>query len=51
LQRFRGELTMLDGRGEGGGGSYGASDSTAQGEPRGGSSPFPSGDLDDEIPF
>ena len=59
LQRYRGELTMLDRRGEGGGdygassggGGYGASSG-------GGGNPAPSepamasgGDLDDEIPF
>jgi len=50
LGRFRGELTMLDGRGDGGGGGgdYGSSDSS------GGSGRAPAGgggDLDDEIPF
>ena len=63
LQRFRGELTMLSGRGEGGGSDY------AQGDPGPGAGPSepawngpsgPSGpaggggaggDLDDEIPF
>ncbi|HYN39167.1 MAG TPA: single-stranded DNA-binding protein [Rhodospirillales bacterium] len=51
LQRFRGELTMLDGRGEGGGASAGG-DAYGQTEPRGGSpSSLPAGDLDDEIPF
>jgi single-strand DNA-binding protein len=49
LQRFRGELTMLDSRGEGGGGGgdYGG------GGGSGGPPPGPSGggDLDDEIPF
>jgi single-strand DNA-binding protein len=56
LQKFRGELTMLDGRGEGGGG--GGRDSDMGGgydsAPRVGSSgpkeSFPA-DLDDEIPF
>ena len=38
LQRFRGELTMLDGRQDGGGGGFGG--------PSGGGS-----DLDDDIPF
>ena len=54
LQRFRGELTMLDSRGEGGG--AGAGDYGGQGdhgsESRG--EPMPAGrgaDLDDEIPF
>jgi single-strand DNA-binding protein len=51
LQRFRGELTMLDGRGEGGsggGGSFGG------GAPRGaseGAASFDRDDMDDEIPF
>jgi len=49
LNRFRGELVMLDGRGEGGGGGGG-------GMGRGGSSEAPAnfdrgGDMDDEIPF
>jgi single-strand DNA-binding protein len=59
LQKFRGELTMLGGRGEGGGG--GMDDSQGGGgygggggfQSRGGSGPkesFPA-DLDDEIPF
>src|SRR3984885_11118792 len=47
LNRFRGELTMLDARGEGGGGGASA--------PRGGSSEAPAsfdrGEMDDEIPF
>jgi single-strand DNA-binding protein len=46
LQNFRGELTMLDSKGEGGGGrggSYGGA-----GEP---ASSFDRGDMDDEIPF
>jgi single-strand DNA-binding protein len=46
LQNFRGELTMLDSKGEGGGqsrGSYGgASDAPAS---------FDRGEMDDEIPF
>lgn len=45
LQNFRGELTMLDGKGEGGGGGggrMGASESPAS---------FQRDDLDDEIPF
>ena len=55
LQRYRGELTMLDTRGGGGG------DFEAGSEPRGGGGGLgggpetggagPSGDLDDEIPF
>lgn len=60
LQRYRGELTMLDSRGEGGGGysdggggGYGGGSSGGGGQGGGG----PSGggnfnqDLDDEIPF
>jgi len=59
LQRFRGELTMLDSRGGGGGGGIGGSSpddmgsggsgsggGMGGGRPSGGSS-----DLDDEIPF
>ncbi len=52
LGRFRGELTMLDGRGDGGGG--GMSDSFGGGgaSSGGGSSAPPAGDdFDDEIPF
>ena len=60
LQRFRGELTMLDGRGGGGGGGIGGSSPDDMGSSgsgsggggmggsRGGGS---SQDLDDEIPF
>jgi single-strand DNA-binding protein len=57
LQRFRGELTMLDGRGEGGGGARaGGSDEGGgdYGGGGGGSRPErrpPGPDLDDEIPF
>ncbi|WP_374304954.1 single-stranded DNA-binding protein [Ferrovibrio sp.] len=64
LQRFRGELTMLDGRGEGGGGSFGGGDDYAGGgssggfgggagggRSSGGGSPARRDDLDDEIPF
>ena len=58
LQRYRGELTMLDGRGEGGGGGYGGGGSDmgggdmGGGDMGGGAAPVggPS-DLDDEIPF
>jgi single-strand DNA-binding protein len=48
LQRYRGEMTMLDTRGGGGdfgGGDYGG----GGGPPSGGGEP--PGDLDDEIPF
>ncbi len=67
LSRFRGELTMLEGRGEGGGGggSYGGGGSGGGGEPSWGASNGdsassgsssggmggPGADLDDEIPF
>jgi single-strand DNA-binding protein len=62
LARFRGELTMLDGRGEGGGGyaqpgmaeqgGYGGYDQPAAGGGgRGGGVERPPADLDDEIPF
>lgn len=53
LQRYRGELTMLDGRGEGGGGGGQMADFGS--DSPGPSSPPPrkggSSDLDDEIPF
>src|ERR1700748_2367940 len=48
LNRFRGELTMLDTRGEGGGGGRAVSDSSSSG---GGSRNFDRSELDDEIPF
>ncbi|MHA1597601.1 MAG: single-stranded DNA-binding protein [Alphaproteobacteria bacterium] len=66
LQNFRGELTMLDSRGEGGGGGYTGGDSGPQsssggsgpdgntgggGGAPGGGGGAPGGDLDDEIPF
>lgn len=63
LQRFRGELTMLDGRGEGGGGSGGGDDygsgggggfgggSSGGGGRSGGGAPPRRDDLDDDIPF
>jgi single-strand DNA-binding protein len=58
LQRFRGELTLIGGRGDdSGGGSYGGGDSFGGGGGGGDSSSGggkPSGgydDLDDEIPF
>ncbi len=58
LQKFRGELTMLDTKGEGGGGGRDYGDSYGGGgggfqKSGGGSGPkesFPA-DLDDEIPF
>ena len=49
LQRFRGELTMLDSRGDSGGGG-GGYDTSGGGMDSGGSSSG-GGDLDDEIPF
>jgi single-strand DNA-binding protein len=57
LQRYRGELTMLDTRGDGGGGGggYGASDGGPPPTADGGSGPGGGapggGDLDDDIPF
>jgi single-strand DNA-binding protein len=60
LSRFRGELMMLDGRGEGAGssagGGYGGGEEPDWGAPGGEPSPSsgprtPGGDLDDEIPF
>jgi single-strand DNA-binding protein len=62
LQRFRGELVLLDARGEGGGGSFGGGDdygsSSGGGFGGGGSKPqsrpqpaaFDT-DLDDDVPF
>jgi len=53
LQKFRGELTMLDGKGDGGGDSDyggGASGGGQRAEPSGPKEDF-SADLDDEIPF
>jgi single-strand DNA-binding protein len=49
LQRFRGELTMLDGKGGGGGGLADPGDSFP--EPAGASRGPGGGDLDDDIPF
>ncbi|MGH6719136.1 MAG: single-stranded DNA-binding protein [Alphaproteobacteria bacterium] len=57
LQRFRGELTMLDGRGSGGGGGGEAGEPDAEGSGRAGQerSVGRAGgkpdDLDDDIPF
>ena len=60
LQRFRGELTMLGGRGEGGGmsegGGYAPRPAAARPATSGGGrapswEPPKGGDLDDEIPF
>ena len=49
LQRYRGELTMLDSRGEGG--RVDESAGGYQSASAGGDAPAPAGDLDDEIPF
>ena len=50
LQRFRGELTMLDSRGDGGGG-YDSPGGAQGGEIDRGGPAQGGGDLDDEIPF
>jgi single-strand DNA-binding protein len=54
LQKFRGELTMLDGKGEGGGsrddGDFGGYSSGGRTQSAGPKESF-SADLDDEIPF
>ena len=50
LQRFRGELTMLDTRGSEGG-DYERSSEPAAASPAGGGGGGGSGDIDDEIPF
>ncbi len=55
LQKFRGELTMLGGRGDGGGMSRGGDDDYSSGFSTGGankpSGPKESYDLNDDIPF
>ena len=63
LRPYRGELTLLDSRGDsgGGGGNYGGGQGGDyggdygggydSGGSQGGGSPAPSRDLDDEIPF
>ena len=53
LQKFRGELTMLGGRGDGGGssGGYGGGERSSGGRSGGGGRSDFSADLDDEIPF
>jgi len=51
LQRFRGELTMLDGKGGGGGGVGDPGDSFPDSAPAGRGGPSGGGDLDDDIPF
>jgi single-strand DNA-binding protein len=50
LQKYRGELTMLDGRSEGGGGGERSERPAMAGASEGGRS-FQRDDLDDEIPF
>jgi single-strand DNA-binding protein len=50
LQRFRGELTMLDGRNEGGGGG-GGGDFSGTRSSGGSSVPSRDADFDDDIPF
>ena len=56
LNKFRGELQMLDSRGDGGGSSYDAapaSASSSESNPSGGDTEYAGADadLDDEIPF
>jgi single-strand DNA-binding protein len=57
LRQFRGELTLLDGRGEGGGGGGYNEERSAEysggvsGSSRGGGGGRGGGDLDDDIPF
>ena len=52
LRPYRGELTLLDSRGEGGGGGGGYQDDRGGYSGGGGGGPAPaSSDLDDEIPF
>lgn len=53
LRPYRGEMTLLDGRGEGGGGGGGGGGGYDQdrGGGFGGESRSPAGALDDEIPF
>jgi single-strand DNA-binding protein len=55
LQRYRGELTMLDGRRDGGGEGYagggGGETYGTRPDDRGEPAPAGGGDLDDEIPF
>ena len=51
LQRFRGELTMLDGKGGGPGGVGGGDMGEGFSEPAAGGRSGGGGDLDDDIPF
>ncbi|MBZ0130048.1 MAG: single-stranded DNA-binding protein [Rhodobacteraceae bacterium] len=51
LRPFRSELTMLDGRGEGGGGGFSGGSGGQDSGPSGGYDSGPAGGMDDEIPF
>ena len=51
LQRFRGELTMLDAKGEGGSSGMGATEGPDEDAPRMSGPPRKGAELDDEIPF
>ncbi len=54
LQRFRGELTLLDSRsdsGGSGGGDYGGGSGRSSGGSGGGAAPSRDADFDDDIPF
>ncbi|MFZ0693560.1 MAG: single-stranded DNA-binding protein [Alphaproteobacteria bacterium] len=51
LQRFRGELTMLDAKGEGGSSSVGVTEGQDEDAPRMSGPPRKGAELDDEIPF
>ncbi len=51
LQRFRGELQMLDGRNEGGASSFGGDDRSAPRSMEAPKEDFRNAELDDEIPF
>ncbi|MCC5980822.1 MAG: single-stranded DNA-binding protein [Oceanicaulis sp.] len=52
LQKYRGELTMLDSKGEGGGGNYGRmEDRSSSGDNDRPRESFASDTLDDDIPF
>jgi single-strand DNA-binding protein len=54
LQRFRGEMTLLDGRSDGGGGGGGSYGGGSSGGSSGGDGGYGGGgrqDLDDDIPF
>jgi single-strand DNA-binding protein len=51
LGKFRGELTMLDGRGEGGGAAEPADEPAERSAGRRAAPVAAGGDLDDEIPF